>query len=213
MPVIHKKPTPRPAAIPRSKKALTVNVDLRGVVTDNATSDKRMAEAILYIASKCKGDSLFGATKLNKTLFFADFFSFIRYGKPVTGAEYMKLENGPVPRRLLPVNNALVKNKRAKLLVRPLGYGRVQKRLVPLSDPNLDDFSGQETAILDEVIEWLKHASAQDVSSISHDRAWRLAKDRETIPYETAFVYDASPRPEVLKAARKVASEHGWNAS
>jgi hypothetical protein len=36
-------------------------------------------------------------------VFYADFVSYGRSGKPVTGAEYIKQEFGPTPKRLLPV--------------------------------------------------------------------------------------------------------------
>ena len=63
--------------------------------------DRRLAELILYIAEKCEHDPGFGAVKLNKILAFADFSSYFETGKPITGAEYMRLPQGPAPRRLL----------------------------------------------------------------------------------------------------------------
>ena len=69
--------------------------------------DRRLAELILYIAEKCERDPNFGATKLNKILAFADFSAYFETGRPITGAEYMRTPQGPVPRRLPPVRAEL----------------------------------------------------------------------------------------------------------
>lgn len=73
-----------------------------------AQSDERLAELIVYISQKCANHRKFGATKLNKILFYADFGSFKKYGCSITGTEYMKLPNGPVPRQLVPQRKALL---------------------------------------------------------------------------------------------------------
>src|SRR2546425_884388 len=65
--------------------------------------DEKLAEMILHIAQLSEGDEPFGATKLNKILFYCDFLSYLYHGKPITGQEYQKLPNGPAPRRLVPV--------------------------------------------------------------------------------------------------------------
>ena len=62
--------------------------------------EAKLRELILYIANKAPD---FGAVKLNKTLVFSDFIAFYRFGVPITGVEYMRLPEGPVPRRMLPV--------------------------------------------------------------------------------------------------------------
>ena len=176
-----------------------------------ADSDQKLSEAILYISKHCAADHFFGAVKLNKILFFADFFSYVRFGAPVTGADYMKLRNGPVPRRFMPVKEALVEQGRAKLEHRPLINGFVQKRIVAMDEPNISVFSGRDIEMFHEVIDFLRHASADDVSKLSHDRAWKLAKPRETIPYQTAFVSDRKPKEERLKRARELSRRHKWD--
>ena len=71
-------------------------------------SDERLRELILYIADRSQTDPRFGATKLNKLVFFADFQSYAERGKPITGCQYMRLPNGPVPRHLIPIRDRLV---------------------------------------------------------------------------------------------------------
>lgn len=176
-----------------------------------SSPDRKLSEAILYIANHCAGDQFFGAVKLNKILFFADFFSYVRHGAPVTGAEYMKLHNGPVPKRFMPVKEALVAQGRARVEHRPLINGAIQKRLIPLDKPDVSVFTAQNIEIIHEVIEFLHSASATDVSEMSHDRAWRVANLRETIPYETAFVSDQIPAEEQLSRAMELTQTHKWD--
>src|ERR1035438_9553158 len=42
--------------------------------------DVKLGELIIYISKKSAGDSRFGATKLNKLLYFSDFLSFGNFG-------------------------------------------------------------------------------------------------------------------------------------
>lgn len=175
-------------------------------------SDQKLSEAILYIAKQCVGDHFFGAVKLNKILFFTDFFSYVRNGEPVTGSDYMKLRNGPVPKRFLPVKEALVAKGRARVEPRPLINGAIQKRLIPLDQPDVSVFTARDIDMIHEVIDWLRFANADEVSEMSHDRAWRVAKMHEIIPYETAFVSDQEPSDEQLSRAKELSRRHKWDA-
>ena len=89
-----------------------------------AQRDKRLGELILYIASRCERAQYFGKTKLNKILFYADFLYYKKTGDSITGQEYMRLDQGPAPRRLVPVVEAL---KRERFAFRKESlFGRVQ---------------------------------------------------------------------------------------
>ena len=152
------------------------------------TSDNKFAELILYVAKQSDCDPTFGAVKLNKILWASDFIAYGKLGKAITGQEYFKLENGPAPRRLLPVRSKLEEQGRAAVqkLER---YGFTQQRLVALEEPDLSDFTGEEIAIVDDVIRELFGKSADDVSRWSHQfPGWMAAALQETIPYETVFV-------------------------
>jgi hypothetical protein len=72
--------------------------------------ERKMKELILYISQKCADDAKFGATKLNKILYFSDFLAYAYHGSPITGFEYQKLPNGPAPRRLVPVREQLMES-------------------------------------------------------------------------------------------------------
>jgi hypothetical protein len=171
--------------------------------------DKRLGELMLYIAKKSQFDQNFGGTKLNKILFYADFVSYGRSGKPITGAEYIKQEFGPTPKRLLPVRKQLEARKEAAVQ-RVDFLGKEQQRLVALRDPDLSLFSGEEIALVDQVIVYLRRKSAKDVSELSHNRAWSVAKMGGSIPYEAAFISDENPNERDIERGRELVEQHGW---
>ena len=51
---------------------------------------KKFEELVLFVAELSQADENFGATKLNKILFFIDFLSYKRSGVGMTGAKYIK---------------------------------------------------------------------------------------------------------------------------
>ena len=60
-------------------------------------NNDRLPALAHYVIDGCEPHEL-GAVKLNKALWFADREAFIAFGRTLTGREYIKLENGPVPR-------------------------------------------------------------------------------------------------------------------
>lgn len=153
-----------------------------------ARQDAKLGELILYVSERCEADRHFGATKLNKILFFADFLFYQKTGRSITGQEYQRLPNGPAPRRLIPVRQTLV--DAGDLAVRErLTHGRRQLRTFAVREADLSGFGGDEIAVVDHVIDVLWDHSATDASDLSHTlTGWRLARDGDTIPYESAFL-------------------------
>lgn len=148
----------------------------------------KLAELMLYVAERCQFDPKFGYTKLHKILFFSDFIAFARLGKPITGAEYQKLQNGPAARQFLPAVSDLEHNRSAVVQHKPM-VNFVQHRLIALREPDLTQFTASEISIVDEVIHTLRHANAKQVSGLSHAfLGWKAADLHETIPYATALV-------------------------
>ena len=67
---------------------------------------------------------------------------------------------------------------------------------MPLRKAKIDEFTSSEIKLVDKVVDYFKHANARAISEFSHDRAWRIAKDRGEIPYEAAFISDEGVTPE-----------------
>jgi hypothetical protein len=155
---------------------------------------EKLEELILFIASRSEQDPLFGSVKLNKLLFYADFLAYVKLGKAITEQEYMRLPKGPAPRVMLPTLKDMEAKKTLARKERDF-YGRTQKVPVALREANLEKFTADEIAVVTEVINTLKSKNAKGISTLSHKfDGWKLAGDRETIPYEVALVELRKPR-------------------
>src|ERR1700689_1459638 len=103
-------------------------------------NDEKLRELILLISEWSQVDPKFGAIKLNKLLFHADFSAFLTTGEPITGQEYFALEQGPAPRHLKPVTEKMKKS--GVLAYQEVSYfGHPQKRPIALRPPDLKMFS------------------------------------------------------------------------
>jgi hypothetical protein len=172
-------------------------------------SEQRFRELLLYICEKSAMDPKFGATKLNKILYFSDFLAFARFGKPITGFEYQRERNGPVPKRLVPIRNEMMKQGDLALQPVTLVDGRIQQRAVNLREPNLDVFTPEQIALVDSIIEKLWGYTADEVSDLSHQMVgWQIAEPGESIPYESVFI-SAEPLTEAdILRARELLRAH-----
>lgn len=160
-------------------------------------NEEKFRELILYISQQCASDPTFGATKLNKILYFADFLSYAARGESITGLAYQKLPNGPAPKRLLPIREKMIDERILGIQEIVLQSGHVQKRTVNLRPPKTAIFTGDEIAVVDTVIAALKNLKAEGVSELSHRMVgWKVARDNEEIPYGTIFLSD-EPLSEV----------------
>lgn len=171
--------------------------------------EARFKELVLYICQKCATDPKFGATKLNKILYFADFMAYARFGKPITGFQYQREKNGPVPTRLVPIREQMIATGELALQPVKLVSGSVQKRLVNLREPKLELFTAQEISLVDSIIEELRGHTADEVSDLTHRMVgWQVVAPGENIPYETVFV-SAEPLTESdLVRAKELAERH-----
>jgi uncharacterized phage-associated protein len=186
-------------ARPRRKREHDRAVDL----WVEADEDK-LAELILYVAGAIEDDPTGGATKLNKILYFSEFRYIRAHGRPITGASYQKLENGPAPTRLIPVRDRLIENGDAELFINTY-FGRAQQRLKPLRPADRERFDETELTAVDRVVKDLWGMSAKEASDLSHqDKAWQIVRSQEEIPFSTAFL---AQRTVVTEKSRNHARE------
>ena len=149
----------------------------------------------MYIARQSEDDPRFGAVKLNKILYYADFNAYRRIGHSITGAEYRKLSEGPAPRQMLASRRTMLDSQTIAIEHRPYFNG-VQQRIVALREPDTGIFSSEEMEIVDETVGALWAMSARQVSDLSHTEiGWRVARRGEIIPYETAWL-STDPIPQ-----------------
>jgi len=170
--------------------------------------ERKFAEALLYVAAGLEGDPAGGAVKINKALYNADFGHMRAFGRPITGADYQRLAQGPAPRRLLPVRSALIEAGAAQMR-EELHLGRTVKKLVPLRAPDVTTLSSTELSMLDQAIAVEKARSASQSSAASHrEPGWRMVNDGDSIPYETAFLRRPVVTDRVRRRIAELAAEH-----
>ena len=172
---------------------------------------EKMKELILYISDKSMADEKFGSIKLNKLLFYSDFLAYLNFGKPITGMEYMRLDQGPAPKKFLPIAKELQKENALEIVEREY-HGHIQKRPIARRPAMLELFTAREIALVDEVIGKLRGLNAHDVSELSHRFiGWKLADDGEVIPYSVAHIEIREPSPKAIafgkELLRQVASQ------
>jgi len=173
-------------------------------------SAQRFRELIVYISRESVRDPHFGATKLNKILYHSDFRAYERFGVPLTGVSYFRLPKGPAPRALIPVRRELEREGAITIVKVPAPGGLEQHRTVALREPVLEHFTGDEIALVDEVIRELWHQNATEVSDASHDIRWRILDHKDGLPYEFAFLSGEGVTEADLARTRELAGQLGW---
>ena len=177
--------------------------------TSDATKQK-LRELILYIADRLESDVHFGMTKLNKVILFVDVLAYLRYGTPVTGTQYMKLPHGPVPVHMKQIIEEM--QEADDIAIREqqkLQY--IQKRVIPLRNANLDDFTARDIALVEEVIDDCTDFNAKWISLLSHGTAWKVAGEKEIIPYTAFFLSDRQQLTEEdIEEGQSLIKQHGW---
>ena len=135
-----------------------------------------------YIIWKAGAKPAFGATKLNKVLWFSDAKAFVLRGTSITGAKYIREKYGPVPHQIMPVRFELEREGLIDIRSERY-YDRNTTRFRSISAPDLSAFDRAEMQIVDY---WIQHIAddhtAGSISDESHDYAWEIAKLGEEIP-------------------------------
>jgi len=156
-------------------------------------SDDKLRELILYIAKKSEPDPNFGATKLNKILFYSDFLAYRALGRSITGQKYQKLEFGPAPKGIVPVLREMEREKLCAQAERK-HHGLKQRRVVALREADLQAFSAEEIDLVRDVLADLGPLTGSEVSDLSHQFVgWQVAELGEEIPYGTALIDPRRP--------------------
>jgi hypothetical protein len=178
-------------------------------------NEMKFRELLVYVAGKCANAPLFGATKLNKILFYADFLAYEAFGEAITGAEYIALEFGPAPKRYLSIQREMEQDR--SLVLSPAQFN--QKRLIALREADLSQFSAGEISLVDTVIESLRDETAKSVSDMSHAfLGWQAARAEynitgqvAAIPYDSVFL--AKPDLDEFEQAHglELAGRYGWS--
>ena len=130
-------------------------------------SGEKFRALVLHLADCSRDDKRFGATKLNKLLFYADTESYLALGAPITGATYQRLREGPAPREIMAERGILLTSGDATMESRPF-HGMTQERLVPTGTVDVTLLNPEEIAIADAVVAKFWNYPASRISGYSH---------------------------------------------
>jgi hypothetical protein len=163
----------------------------------------RLRNAVHYIIHSQTDFAKLGKVKLNKILWFADREMMYNTGLSITHTSYIKLQNGPVPKKIEQILSALEKEK--KIVRRDVFVnGYTQNSFISIDEPDISDFSAVEISIFDKRINEVIAMSAKQVSDLSHDCSWKLAKMGEIMPVETVFLTDiCKPTQQDIEEAKQ----------
>jgi Protein of unknown function (DUF4065) len=172
---------------------------------------ERLRELILYIAKKCHNAPRFGAVKLNKILWKADFDAFAARGVPVTGRAYQRLEKGPAPIEMAPLYGEMLRNGLVRVEHVDFGDGIVERRTVPLVEPRMQYFTEDDIRFVDESITYYWDKTGTQASDDSHGVAWQTRADGDPMPYELSYLaYDQRLKPHQRKRIRDLVVSTGF---
>ncbi|MBU1921790.1 SocA family protein [Patescibacteria group bacterium] len=150
-------------------------------------NQEKYKNIILFFANKIKNGTL-GKLKIMKLLYFLDFDYFEKYGKSVSGDEYLRFENGPIPR----MGEKMLKKmsgKDVRIIRKKMSFGyNDQQHIEPLKDFDVKFFSKEELLFLDETANKWEEFTGAEMKSASHGEApWIATKADDVIDYNLAY--------------------------
>lgn len=135
--------------------------------------------AILYVLKNLNGQC--DTHKLSKILYFADQKHMVKWGRPITGETYAKMEYGPVPSKTYDsikkkddkpkVENPLYEILKDSIEVIP------KYEVKAVEDPDLLDLSRSDIDLLNESIAENKDLTFDELVKKSHDAAWDVCDE------------------------------------
>lgn len=167
---------------------------------------EKFKRAVHYIIWKAGSHKGFGATKLNKVLWFADGRVYVLKRHPITGSKYIREKHGPVATAMMPAQNELEREG-----IIEVWKDRGQTHFRTKTKPDMSGFSDYEMQALDFWIDEIdREHTATSISEKSHDYGWRIAQMGEEIPLVAILAERIrQPEGEELEWARKVAERLG----
>lgn len=142
---------------------------------------------IQYIVSKeIKGVS---KTKLNKEMFYADFYHYKKHGRSISGLAYRAIQYGPVPEHYETIYDHVQGLKKKNILCN----GDFDYDLIYCENPDISSLTEEELSTINKVMSLLTDMSRSEIIELSHEEnGWINYKDQHNlIPYEEAYTLKA----------------------
>ena len=147
----------------------------------------KFKQVLLYVLQKVGGKPNVGMTVLYKLLYFIDFDYYEKYEEQLMGLTYIKNLHGPTPKEFIKVVEQMKQNEELEE-VRSKYFTYEQKKFIPVVQSDLSRISGQELAMIDDVLNRLSDKTATELSDHSHkDIPYLTANNGEALSYESVF--------------------------
>jgi uncharacterized phage-associated protein len=150
-------------------------------------NEKKYKNLILFFANKIKNGTL-GKLKIMKLLYFLDFDYFEKYGKSVSGDEYLRFDYGPVPKMAKRILEKM-DGKDIKITKMKIGSGYNDQQLIePMRDFDISLFSKEELLMMEETAGKWEKFSGTEMKNASHGEApWIATKPNGVIDYNLSY--------------------------
>lgn len=145
----------------------------------------KIENTLILLVSECNpnfNDKL----KLNKLMFYADFYHYKSFGTSITGISYRAIPNGPVPTCYDNIFGNLTNQSILSSDWKEAKNGGAIELFTIETKPDLSVFSESEKEAILMVIEKFKNMHTWDLVYLSHkEKAWiELEKQRAVIDYQ-----------------------------
>lgn len=148
---------------------------------------EKIANMILYFAEQTKPFK----TKLNKLLFYSDFYHYKKTCFSISGARYMAIQMGPVPKNFGGIFDYAINHNYVIVEVVDFENGNVGEKFIPNGQRAFDDslFERSEIIALELIRDKFKADSTRDIIEKSHkETAWKEnVEGFKEIPYNHGF--------------------------
>ena len=149
---------------------------------------EKAVNTVLYIVQKLESPSFH---TLFKIIYFADKYHLEEYGRLIFGDEYIAMKHGPVPSNVYDILKAISpyhQTYRHEYIAKEFGDALLVKDnhfINALKDCDLEVFSPSDTKCLDKAINEYGSMSFDELTEISHDRAWEEAGPSDIMSIES----------------------------
>jgi putative zinc finger/helix-turn-helix YgiT family protein len=154
---------------------------------------EKATNLLLYFLSNCNpefNDKL----KLNKMLFYTDFFNYKATGRSISGISYRAIPYGPAPSNYdFIFAHFIEKEEIIEPVFIKINQTKVNECYKPLKDFDLSVFNPEELNSIKKVVGLFKDTPSWDLVELSHhERAWiELNKTKSIISYQD-YAFDIS---------------------
>ncbi len=171
-------------------------------------SEEKAVAALAFVASEKPGLSPFFVSKV---MFFADKEHVNRFGRPILGDDYIRMQDGPVPSR---VKNYV--DEKWDKIQKPANFDRALRVKHGLwlrwlyarqDGANLGLLSDSDKECLRAAIRFCEGKSKDELSELTHlERAWREAPQNRAMDYEKFVDDDNVHKDEIISIMRENAA-------